>query len=1011
MKRKIVMRDMLAAALYSGASLCVMPPATAQTPGKAITVEIPAGKLSTALNALAARLGLQIGIEASLVRERTTSGLSGSFTPSQAISRLLRGTGLQYRFLNDKVVTITATPQASVEAEGTELEPIIVSGAGFGRFNGEKTAAYDQAQSAYFVDEETISRLTGSSPSDILKGIPGVYTGEARTGGGIDPNIRGLQGQKRVKVTVDGAENSIDVYRGYAGRQERNYIDPDLISSVSVFKGPSPALDAIGGTIAMSTIGPQDILIEGNEIGVRLRGSVASNSASLPDTFNAPENTDRNSFFEPQTGNGSAAFALGQENFDVVGAYAKRHNGNYFAGSKGRDKYRIFQDGREENSVAKLYPDGGEVFNTSSQTESALFKLTLRPFEDHTLDLGYRYFNGRMGEIMSSQILRNSTGSIPQWDPSTVKSDSVTARYRWNPQDNDLIDLTANFAYSHLAYDGYLTLSSQTPSDRPACNDDPFSERCYKRFYGASRIMETTSVDIANTSKVDTEIGQFKINYGAALRFEKLFPPSDAPSEANGRQVSGNFHQQADREQFDSFGTVTWEPDERLDISLGGRFTKFKTYDYNKRREEETYTINRKSLYFYKNETEYDFLVDGDGNLVPDGNGWYLYDYSLPLEIRPVPRGNAFWYSDAQGNYTDATDPRKMPDGKGYPVGHAGDDSEMTSLSSLDFDDNLTLVESDQWSSEGKRTIYYDNLRRRNSGFAPSLSGSYEVFDGWKLHAAYTHGIRMPSLTESMVGNASAAVPADLRPEQARNLEFGVSTKMENLLEGGDSFMARLSYFNNKTKDYITRHEYYNEGSYRDPALRRLARQYNNAFYNADSFTVKGLELQATYDNGTFFTDFSATYNLSATTCAPDVAQFMRTMSSDSRLKNIPGCVDGGFSGSFTNAQNPPQYTLTGTFGARFLDEALEIATRVTHTSAPITKLDKPWNNFGGVATQLFYQPVTLFDLSASYKISENATAGFSIENVFDRYYIDPLSLSMMPGPGRTFKASLTMMF
>lgn len=82
-----------------------------------------------------------------------------------------------------------------------------------------------------------------------------------------------------------------------------------------------------------------------------------------------------------------------------------------------------------------------------------------------------------------------------------------------------------------------------------------------------------------------------------------------------------------------------------------------------------------------------------------------------------------------------------------------------------------------------------------------------------------------------------------------------------------------------------------------------------------------------------------------------------------------------------------------------FLDEALEIATRVTHTSAPITKLDKPRNNFGGVATQLFYQPVTLFDLSASYKISENATAGFSIENVFDRYYIDPLSLSMMPGP------------
>ncbi len=525
MKRTIAIRGMMAAAFYCSASLCAVAVASAQMPVKVISVEIPAGKLSTALNTLAARLGVQIGVETSLVREKNTAGLSGSFTPSQAISRLLQGSGLQYRFLNDRVVNITPTsqPVAGREApEGTVLDPIVVTGNGFGRFNGEKAAAYDQAQSSYFVDEQTLSRLTGSSPSDMLKAIPGVYTGEARTGGGIDPNIRGMQGQKRVKVTVDGAENSLDVYRGYAGRQERNYLDPDFISSVTVFKGPSPALDAIGGTIAMSTIRPEDIVIEGKEIGVRLRGSVASNSASMPDKFYAPENTDRNSVFEPQTGNGSAAFAISQENFDVVAAYARRDNGNYFAGNNGRDKYRVFKEGREQDSVAKLYPSKGEVFNTSNETESALFKLTLRPFEDHTLELGYRYFDGRAGEIMSSNILRNSTGAIPQWEPSKVNTDSVTARYKWNPQDNDLIDLTANFAYSHLFYNGYLNLGSATPSAERACADWD-KEWCYKRFYGASRIIETTSADIANTSKFDTEIGNFKINYGAALRFEKLF--------------------------------------------------------------------------------------------------------------------------------------------------------------------------------------------------------------------------------------------------------------------------------------------------------------------------------------------------------------------------------------------------------------------------------------------------------------------------------------------------------
>lgn len=47
-------------------------------------------------------------------------------------------------------------------------------------------------------------------------------------------NIRGLQGQNRVPVIIDGGQQAIDVYRGYAGVQQRSYLDPDLISSVSI---------------------------------------------------------------------------------------------------------------------------------------------------------------------------------------------------------------------------------------------------------------------------------------------------------------------------------------------------------------------------------------------------------------------------------------------------------------------------------------------------------------------------------------------------------------------------------------------------------------------------------------------------------------------------------------------------------------------------------------------------------------------------------------------------------
>ena len=85
---------------------------------------------------------------------------------------------------------------------------------------------------------------------------------------------------------------------------------------------------------------------------------------------------------------GSAAFAYTHEFFDVVAAYAKRDQGNYFAGKKGQDRYRTYDRwGDEQSSVATAYNAGEEVLNSSSSTESFLLKTTLRPADGHTFDL------------------------------------------------------------------------------------------------------------------------------------------------------------------------------------------------------------------------------------------------------------------------------------------------------------------------------------------------------------------------------------------------------------------------------------------------------------------------------------------------------------------------------------------------------------------------------------------------------------------------------------------------
>ncbi|MCS3417833.1 MULTISPECIES: hypothetical protein [Pseudomonas] len=78
------------------------------------------------------------------------------------------------------------------------------------------------------------------------------------------------------------------------------------------------------------------------------------------------------------------------------------------------------------------------MFNTSSDTESVL------PSPDQALELTYRYTDGEYGEVMPSQVIRNTSGSVPQWQPGTMRINAYTVRYTFKPEDNPLIDFSAN---------------------------------------------------------------------------------------------------------------------------------------------------------------------------------------------------------------------------------------------------------------------------------------------------------------------------------------------------------------------------------------------------------------------------------------------------------------------------------------------------------------------------------------------------------------------------------------
>ena len=86
--------------------------------------DIPAGPLTEALNRFAAQSGLLIVGNAELTRGKQSEGLRGSYTFDQAIERLLEGSGLAYRFDNERTITVTQSTKNI--SSPFELEPITV---------------------------------------------------------------------------------------------------------------------------------------------------------------------------------------------------------------------------------------------------------------------------------------------------------------------------------------------------------------------------------------------------------------------------------------------------------------------------------------------------------------------------------------------------------------------------------------------------------------------------------------------------------------------------------------------------------------------------------------------------------------------------------------------------------------------------------------------------------------------------------------------------------------------
>ncbi len=232
--------------------------ASAET-GQKQNFNIPAQSLSSALLQFSENTGVKTLFSTDMARDIKTSGLSGSYTPQQALDKLLANTGIAYRFTDTESVALSVAPQKN-SAETTTLKAMTVTG---NANKGDDPTAYkvtnassatktdtpimDTPMSIQVIPKQVLKDQQALRIKDALKNISGVFWA-------TDPMYEGFQMRGFV------SDGSTTVYRNGL-RIRRAQHEVANLEQLEVIKGPAAAIYGRiepGGLINVVTKKPLD---------------------------------------------------------------------------------------------------------------------------------------------------------------------------------------------------------------------------------------------------------------------------------------------------------------------------------------------------------------------------------------------------------------------------------------------------------------------------------------------------------------------------------------------------------------------------------------------------------------------------------------------------------------------------------------------------------------------------------------------------------------------------------
>ena len=252
---------------------------------------------------------------------------------------------------------------------------------------------FDYPGQVTVVDRDALESLAPSSISDALRDVPGLdFVGGPRRTGEL-PTLRGLSGQN-VLILLDGARQSFT-----SAHDGRFFVDPELIGTAEVVRGPASALygsGAVGGVLAFESVDAADLLADDEIWGARARvGYQRVNEEALA----------------------SLTAYTRQGDFDGLASFGIRQSGDIELAS-------------------------GVDLPSDDDIQTALVKGSYALTDALTVEGSWQHFSNTAIEPNNGQgVAGTGNGILDQDVEKDITTDTFRVGVTFNPVDNDWLDI------------------------------------------------------------------------------------------------------------------------------------------------------------------------------------------------------------------------------------------------------------------------------------------------------------------------------------------------------------------------------------------------------------------------------------------------------------------------------------------------------------------------------------------------------------------------------------------